>query len=122
MVEKLLIVGAALLALALLVCSIYTIRYRVTPRFLKITWLWFIPVRLIGLRNIKYISPKHIFWAEKWYNTFNLSNRSLVITKRSGLFKELVITPKNPFVFKAQVERAQRELLGDGASGRYTPI
>ena len=122
MAERLLIVAAALLGLALLVCSIFTIRYRVTPRHLKITWLWFIPVRLIGLRNVKYVSAKQVFWAENWWNTFNIRNRTLVITKRTGLFKEVVITPRNPFVFKAQIERARQELLGPSASGRYTPL
>jgi len=104
--QRLLIVAGALLVLVLLVSSILTIRYRITPRYLKIVWLWFIPVRVVRLSNIKYVSPKQIFWAEKWYNTFNVGNRWMVITKRRGLIKELAISPRNPFVFKAELDRA----------------
>ena len=104
--QRLLIVAGALLVLVLLVCSFLTIRYRITPRYLKIVWLWFIPVRLVRLSNIRYVSPKPIFWAEKWYNTFRVGNRWLVVTKRRGVIKELAISPRNPFVFKAELERA----------------
>src|SRR5438477_9031391 len=106
LVQRLLMVVGALLVLALLVGSIFTIRYRITRRYLKIVWLWLIPIRLIRLSNIKYVSPKPVFWAEKWYNTFNVRNRWMVITKRRGLFKEVVISPRNPFVFKAELDRA----------------
>jgi len=119
--ERLLIVAGVLVILVLLLCSVFTIRYRLTPRYLVIKWLWFLPVRLIALRNIKYVSAKHVFWAEKWCNTFSISNRTLVITKRAGLLKEIVITPKNPFVFKAQLERARQELLGGDAALHEIP-
>src|SRR6185369_16385251 len=102
--QRLLIVAGALLVLVLLVCSVLTIRYRITPRYLKIVWLWFIPIRLVRLSNIKYVSPKPVYWDEKCYNTFNDGNRWMVITKRRGLVKELAINPRNPFVFKAELD------------------
>src|SRR5262245_50604784 len=115
--QRLLIVAGALLVLTLFVCSILTIRYRITPRYLKIVWLWFIPVRLVRLSNIKQVSPKQIFWAEKWYNTFHVGNRWMVITKHRGLMKELAISPRSPFVFKAELERAcEKARLGQPES------
>jgi hypothetical protein len=120
--QRLLMVAGGLLALVLLVCSIVTIRYKITPRYLKILWLWFIPIRLIRLSHIRYVSPKPVFWAEKWYNTFQVANRWLVITRRRGLFKELVISPRSPFVFKAELERAcQKVHREDGTLGSSGP-
>lgn len=119
--QRLLPVAGAVFGFLLLVSSILTIRYRVTARFLKITWLWVIPVRLIRLSNIRYLTPKRVFWAERWYGTFNVRARWLVVVKRHGLFKYVVITPRNPFVFKAEIERAQAELLKESGPGSVAP-
>ncbi len=93
----------------LLILSTVTIRYHVTRRFLKITWLG-LPVRLVRLKNIAHIGSSPVFWAEKWPNAFKPGNRRLVLLKRSGLIKHLVITPKNHFVFKAELDKAMKHL------------
>jgi len=111
--QRFLIMGGALVAFILCLCSIFTIRYRITRRHLKITWLWFIPIRFLALDNIRYLSPKRVRWAEKYYSTFNPRARWLVITKRRGWIKNVVITPPNPFVFKAEIERARQALNND---------
>ena len=103
-------------AVVVLMLSLVTIRYRITRRFLKITWLG-LPVRLMRLTNIAHIGFTPVFWAEKWPNTFKPGNRRLVIQKRSGLFKHLVITPRNHFVFKAEMDKAMKELQVPGAYG-----
>ncbi len=95
--------------LILLVLSKGTIRYRVTSRFLRISWLG-LPVRWVRLKNIRQILTQRVFWAEPWSNSFKHSNRYLLIRKHSGLFKSLVITPKNHMVFRADLERARSQL------------
>ena len=93
-----------------LLCSIITIHYHITSTHLKITWLG-IPVRWLRLDDIKYVSTKRCFWAERWYNTLFVSNRLLVIHRRKGLYKAFIITPKNPFVFKAELYQARKAVV-----------
>jgi hypothetical protein len=95
--------------------SITTIRYHITPRSLKVTYLG-LPVRWIRLANIKSVTTKRIFWAERWYNTLSVGNRFLVIRRGRGLFKHLIISPKNPMVFRADLIRARDEILKVSAS------
>jgi hypothetical protein len=104
-----------LAGLVLLALSVNTVNYRITARSLVITWLG-LPVRWVRLSNIKQITSQRVFWAEKWVNSFSPGNRYLLIQKRSGLIKNLVITPKNHFVFKADLERA-RNLVVSAPAG-----
>ena len=92
---------------ALLALSVVTIRYRITSRYLVISWLG-VPVRWVRLRNIKQIGMQRLSWVERWANSLRPANRYLLIEKKSGLlFKHLAITPKNHMVFKAELERAR---------------
>ena len=96
--------------LVLVILSMFTIRYRVTRRFLKITWLG-LPLRLVRLKNIARVGFNNVPWAEMWVNTLRTGNRRLVIHKRFGLlFKHVVITPRNHFVFKAEMDRVLKQL------------
>ncbi len=108
------ILAFVFLGTGLLVLSCTTIRYHVTARCLRITWLG-LPVRWVRLLNIKHIGTQRLFWAEKWCNTLSPGNRYLVIHKKSGLLKNLVITPKNHFVFKAELDRARVLLVPPAA-------
>jgi len=103
------------LGLILLVLSKATIRYCITPRFLRIHWLG-IPVRWVRLKNIRQVATQRVFWSERWSNIFSPTNRYLLIRKYSGLFKNLVITPKNHMVFKADLGRARDRLLSPSPS------
>ncbi|HEY2952801.1 MAG TPA: hypothetical protein VGK40_09470 [Verrucomicrobiae bacterium] len=95
--------------LILFLLTMVTIRYRITRRFLKITWLG-LPVRLMRLNNIARVGFNYVPWAEMWVNTLRVGNRRLVIHKRFGLlFKHVVITPRNHFVFKAEMDRVLRQ-------------
>jgi len=100
----------------LLALSKVTILYRISPRRLVIRWLG-IPVRWVRLTNIVHIGLQRTFWAERWINSFSPGNRHLLIRRRSGLCRNLVISPKNHFVFKAELERARSRLLAPGAPG-----
>ncbi len=94
-----------LAAIGLLAASGAAIRYRITPTHLEVTWLIF-TLRRFRLDDIRYVSTRRSFWSEKWYNTWRVRNRRLTLHRRSGLMKIVSISPKNPFVFKAELDRA----------------
>ena len=109
---QVLLVAAGVLALALaLLWSVTTIQYYITPRFLKITWMG-IPIRWVRLTSIRQLTPKSALWAERWCNTFRPANRLLAVHRRRGLFKTLLISPRNPYVFRADLYRARDAMLG----------
>ena len=87
--------------------SITTIRYHIKPCHLQISWLG-LPLRRIRLDTIVSITHRSVFWAERWYNTLSAGNRMLVINRRRGLFRNLIITPRNQLVFKAELDRASK--------------
>src|SRR2546423_8604903 len=89
----------------LAVCSGAAIGYRITATHLEVTWLIF-TLRRFRLDDIRYVSTKRSFWSEKWYNTWRVRNRRLTLHRKSGLIKTVSISPKNPFVFKAELDRA----------------
>jgi len=103
-------IAVALIALILAYLGIIPlIRYRITSRWLLITLLG-VPLRWVSLTNIRFITDHCKEAAEHWPNTHNPKTRTLVIRKRHGLFRNLVITPYKRFVFKAELERAIRAL------------
>jgi hypothetical protein len=98
-------------AAGLLLWSAATIRYRVTEQYLRISWLG-VPLRWVRLANIKHVGNRPVFWAERWPSALFDSRRMLVIRRRRGLFRNLVITPQYPFEFKAALERASKAQTG----------
>jgi len=95
---------------ALLVGAVFAVSYRITRRYLLIRWLG-IPIRWIRLETIRSVGRAPVFWAERWPNALSAQGRYLVIRKDGWLFKNLVITPKTPFVFRAEIFRARDVLL-----------
>jgi hypothetical protein len=98
--------GAALALFAFLVSSIKTIRYRITRKFLIISWLG-LPVRWFRLSNIAHVTPERFAWAEPWFNAFRTRHRILTIHRRRGIFRRICISPTNRFVFRAELNRAR---------------
>jgi len=109
MVELAVILASALVVMVLLMWSFASISYHITPTHLKITWLT-LPVRRIRLDDIKYVSTKPSWWAEKWYNMLVPGKRLLAIHRRSGFCKTLIITPEKVYVFRNELLRARAEL------------
>jgi hypothetical protein len=97
-------------ATGLLTWSITSIRYRITAKRLLVTWLG-LPVRWIRLENIKHIGTRPGFWTERWPNVLFENGRTLVIRRKRGLVRSLLITPKYPFEFKASLELARETAL-----------
>jgi hypothetical protein len=95
---------------ALLASMVLAVSYQITPRYLLIRWLG-IPIRWVRLRKIRSVGTTPIFWAERWPNALSAQGRYLVVRKDGWLFKNLVITPKTPFVFRAELYRARDALM-----------
>ena len=114
----------ALVALGcVLVCGLAIVlllrlRYAVTEKHLRVT-LFGLCLRRVRLSEIERVSKRQSGPAEKWHNTLKPSHRILVIRRRHGLLKEFVITPKNRYVFKAELERAVAR-LSPAAEGKET--
>jgi hypothetical protein len=104
--------AAVLAAVALFVFLVRRIDYRIGPRHLKVT-LFGIPLRRLRLDNIRHISTHRPFFCERWQNQVLLRrDRVLVIEKRRGLIRCVLITPEQRFVFKAALDRAIRAANG----------
>jgi len=84
------------------------IRYRITADHLKVT-LFGLCLRRIRLTDIESVSKRRTSWAEHWWNTWRPWRRRLVIRRRSGLFRNFVITPKRRYEFRATLEKAVKE-------------
>ena len=100
-----LILALIFAGMGLLAASCAAIRYRITATHLQVRWLIF-TLRRFRLDDIRYVSTRRSAWAEKWYNTWRVRNRRLTLRRKSGLIKTVSISPKNPFVFKAELDRA----------------
>jgi hypothetical protein len=87
------------------------IHYRIGRTHLKIL-LFSIPIRRIPLTDIESISKRPPRFAENWPNTLRSSHRLLAIRRTRGLCKNLVITPKNRYVFMADLQHAVRRAQG----------
>ena len=95
------------------------LRYVLTARHLKVT-LFGLCVRRIRLADIDGVSKRQTRWAEKWFNTLKPSHRMLVIRRRRGWLKEFIITPKNRYVFKTELEQSLAKLKEEGETHEKT--
>ena len=89
---------------------IWAVGYKITPRHLVITWLN-VPIRWVRLDRITSVGTTPVFWSERWPNVLFAHGRFLVVHKTGWGFKNMVITPKNPFVFRAELYRTRDALL-----------
>lgn len=86
------------------------VRYLITSRHVKVI-LFGVCLRRIRLEDIESVTKRHpARWSENWWNTLHPSHRTLVIRRHRGLFKSIVITPRNRYVFKANLEKAIQQL------------
>ncbi len=79
--------------------------YQITEDALRVTWLG-IPVRRVRLTQIDSISKRRKGYSENWANTWRPRHRILVIRKKSGIWKGVVITPEYRYEFRQQLQAA----------------
>jgi hypothetical protein len=88
------------------------IRYRIGSRHVKVL-LFGIPFRRLAIADIDSVSKRRgDGLSEHWPSTFRPKHRVLVLRRRRGLLRNFVITPKNRYVFKTDLERAMRRVNG----------
>lgn len=86
------------------------IQYRIGSKHLKISCLGFV-LRRIDLTDIKRISkraPSGL--SERWYSTTRPKHRILAIQRHTGLRKNILITPRNRYVFLSDLQNAIRRV------------
>lgn len=95
-----------LVAMFLFVWLISCIRYQIGSRHFKIK-LFGLCLRRIPLEDIHYITKRRpAGLAENWWNTMRPNHRMLIIRRYRGLCRNVIITPRNRYVLKAELEKA----------------
>lgn len=86
------------------------VRYRIGSKHVKVLILG-LPIRRLAIAKIESISKRvGDGLAEHWWSTFRPKHRLLVLRRRRGIVKNFVITPKNRYVFKTDLERAMQRV------------
>lgn len=55
-------------------------------------------VRKVAVSDIEWAAQDWVFWNEHWTNTVN-PKRMVLLRRRTGLFKNFLISPSSPIVF-----------------------
>ena len=113
--------GLLLLAFGL-VWLIGQVRYHITPRHVKVMLLG-LALRRIRVADIDSVS-KHRSQglAENWWSTLRPKHRVLVIRRKRGLFRNVVITPRNRYAFKFELEQAMEKSDAPEANLKKAPV
>ncbi len=96
----------------------YLYEYRVTRTHLIVTWLG-VTVRRVSLADILAVTKRQKGKAEKWCNTWRTRHRRLVVRRKTGWFKEFVISPAYRYEFRNRLQLAidkYRESTGQDES------
>lgn len=108
--HPLLQIGAvSFVATLMVVLAIYRTTYRVTETHLQIR-VFGIPIRRIALQRIRRYVRERDMLAELWVNRLMPGRRTLVIELKDGLFRQVVISPRLPYVFRHELSEARRAM------------
>lgn len=104
----------AIVTVLMYIGMVRKINYRIGDDYLYITFLG-LAFRRFRLSNIEKVSKKRTAAAEYWCNTLHTSHKVLVIHLKSGLFRQVMITPDNRYIFRTRLEdrivnKANKEL------------
>jgi hypothetical protein len=109
---QLLCFGLSAIALIAFILWLPTqLRYQITKTHFVIT-LFGIPLRWVRLEDVILVSKSRTKWAEPWSNTWKGSRRRIIIQKRRGLFKKILVTPQFRYEFKVDLENAALKAKG----------
>jgi hypothetical protein len=98
--------GGLFAFVVLLLWMMTNLQYRIGREHLKILFFG-VALRKVPLADIKRISKRRPSRpAEYWYNTLKPSHRLLSIQRNSGLRKFVVISPRNRYIFLADLQNA----------------
>lgn len=96
---------------------VFGIRYELDEDSLCIKSMG-IRLRRILIEDIESVSPIRSFWSENWFNTlsWHKPDRVLTIRRRSGLFRNVQLTPKNRDAFMEEIRRHPRYWPNSGVT------
>ena len=103
------IVVFSFVATLMAVLAIYRTTYRVTESHLVIR-VFGVPIRRIALQRIRRYVRERDALAELWVNRLMPGRRTLIIELKDGLFRQIVISPRLPDVFRHELSEARRAL------------
>jgi hypothetical protein len=113
MMLPLLALGGSIAFVILVLWLMTKIHYRIGSKHLKILCLG-VTLRKVDLTDIKRISKrKPSRMAEYWYSTLNPKHRLLAIQRYRGIRKFVVITPRNRYIFLADLQNAIKRVKPD---------
>lgn len=82
-------------------------------------------VRRIPYTDIVRVSKprRHYRWMdiEDWTNTISASRRELILHRKTGLFKKLLLSPSHRYAFRAEIEKAIAEATGHAPEAESEP-
>ena len=94
-----------LLLIFLMAWLITRVRYVITPRHVRVL-LFGVAIRRIPIRTIESVSKRRSpGLAENWWSTLSPKHRSLVLRRKTGLIRNVVLTPRNRYAFKFELDR-----------------
>jgi hypothetical protein len=79
------------------------LNYRIIDGHVEIRWLS-LRLRRFPLADIEGISKYRHAWAEHWENTWRPAHKRLVIHRRRGWLRDIVITPSYRYEFMRELE------------------
>jgi hypothetical protein len=107
LVESLILSVGGVVAISAILWMISRIRYRVTADHLEISVLGF-ALRRIPIRDIRKFSRQGPpFLAERWVNTLRPGRRVMVLERRRGFPKHVLITPQ----FRYELQHHIRQVM-----------
>ncbi len=119
-----LIVGGGLLTVSFLLGYLYSlryiIRYQVENHFLRVKLFGILTLRRIHLDDIVDIQPVSLWpfargfrlasiWAEAW-PSYVFTSTGVLIRKKSGISRRLILTPRNPDEFIGEIVSRRRPM------------
>ena len=78
--------------------AVTRIDYRIDDRYVRVTWFG-LTTRRIALSDIEKVDTSMPLWNEHWCNTFWPVGRIVRIRRKTGIFRNFIITPKDRDAF-----------------------
>jgi len=92
----------AIVVLVLLVWGVMRILYVIDDRYVRVVLFGF-TLRKIALTDIELVDTRGPLWNEHWCNTVWAFGRVVRLRRRSGVFRNFIITPANRDEFIRQL-------------------
>lgn len=100
--------GLGLMVVLIKLC----LTYHIEDPYLVVR-LWGIPLRRLDLREVRRITKYYEGRAENWANAFFIRKRRLVLKRRTGFFRNFIISPNHRYTFKRKLKLVMNSAVED---------